>query len=249
MTAEVRLSWGACTDRGRVRKDNQDAFLADQTVFVVADGMGGHSNGGLAAHYAVEAVTPLAGVLGVTAAQVRKRLDEANQRIGAIDPTSRAPAGTTFTGAFVTTEGDVAYWMVVNIGDSRTYLLRDRVMEQVTVDHSEVQELLDAAVITAEQALHHPHRNIITRALGLGGSSREDLWMLPIRAGDRLLVCSDGVTKELSDETLRDFLCAPDDDTVVASGLVAAALAAGGSDNATAVVVTAAAVSGPMTDT
>ncbi|WP_024794444.1 PP2C family protein-serine/threonine phosphatase [Tomitella biformata] len=234
----MRLSWGAFTDRGRVRRDNQDAFLADETVFVVADGMGGHANGGLASRYAVEAVAPLVGMPAVTAAQVHECLRDANERIAAIDPTSRTPAGTTFTGAFATEQGGVPYWMVVNVGDSRTYLLRDRRIGQITVDHSEVQELVDAGVITAAQAVDHPHRNIITRALGLGGSSREDLWMVPMAAGDRLLVCSDGITKELSDETLQEFLRAPDSSDVIASGIATAALAAGGRDNVTVVVVT-----------
>lgn len=238
MSAPARLSWGGYTDRGRVRKDNQDAYLADRTVFIVADGMGGHSNGELAARYAVEAIQPLAGQPEISAEQVDACLNEANQRIAAIDPMSLTPAGTTFTGAFATTQDGVPYWMVVNVGDSRTYLLRDRRLEQITVDHSEVQELLEAGLITAEEAADHPHRNIITRALGLGGSSRADLWMVPIMVGDRLLVCSDGVTKELSDETLWEFLRAPDRSDVVASGIVEAAVEAGGSDNATAVVVT-----------
>ena len=239
VTSPVRLSWGARTDRGHVRPDNQDAFLADQTVFVVADGMGGHANGGLAAQYAVQAVAPLVGLSAVTSTQVHECLVDASERIAAIDPSSPSPAGTTFTGAFVTIDKGVPHWMVVNIGDSRTYLMRDRRMEQLTVDHSEVQELLDAGAITAEQAAGHPHRNIITRALGLEGGSREDVWMVPIRVGDRLLVCSDGITNELSDDLLRDFLRAPDPDDVVASGVVDAALEAGGGDNATAVVVTA----------
>ena len=238
MTTQLQVSWGACTDRGRVRKDNQDAFLADQTVFVVADGMGGHSNGGLAAQYAVEAVAPLVGMPAVTAAQVHESLLNATERIAGIDRTSRTPAGTTFTGVFATAQEGVPCWMVVNVGDSRTYLLRDRRLEQITVDHSEVQELIDAGVITAAEAVDHPHRNIITRALGLGGSSREDLWMLPIAAGDRILACSDGITKEVPDARLQEFLRAPDRSDVVAAGIVAAALEAGGGDNATAVVVT-----------
>lgn len=240
MTARLRLDWGGHTDRGRVREDNQDAFLADQTVFVVADGMGGHSHGALAAQFAVESVAPLVGMPAVTAAHVHQCLVAANERIAAIDPASRTPAGTTFTGVFVTEQDGVPCWMVVNVGDSRTYLLRDGELAQITVDHSEVQELIDTGLITPEQAADHPHRNIITRALGLGGSSREDLWMVPIGAGDRVLVCSDGVTKELPDARLSQFLCAPDGSEVVAAGIVAAALEAGGSDNVTAVVVTVA---------
>lgn len=238
MTAQLRLEWGGRTDRGRVREDNQDAFLADQTVFVVADGMGGHSYGALAAQFAVESVAPLVGMPAVTDTHVHQCLVAANERIASIDPTSRTPAGTTFTGVFATEQDGVPCWLVVNVGDSRTYLLRDRELKQITVDHSEVQELIDAGVITAAEAADHPHRNIITRALGLGGSSREDLWMVPMAAGDRVLVCSDGVTKELPDARLWQFLSAPDRSDVVASGIVSAALEAGGSDNATAVVVT-----------
>lgn len=240
MTAQPVLSWGACTDKGRVRPDNQDAFLADQTVFVVADGMGGHSNGSLAARFAVESMSPLVGIPAVTAAEVRDCLVAANDRISAIDPASRAPAGTTFTGAFATAQHGEPHWLIVNVGDSRTYLLRDGEFTQVTVDHSEVQELMDAGLITAAEAVDHPRRNIITRALGLGGSSRADLWMLPMAPGDRVLVCSDGVTKELPDAQLQQFLAAPDSAEVIAEGVVSAALVAGGNDNATAVVVTVA---------
>lgn len=238
MTAPVGLNWGAHTHRGRVRDDNQDAFIADQTVFIVADGMGGPSNGGLAARYAVEAVAPLVGMPAVTAAQVRECLRAADERIAAIGSPARAPAGTTLTGVFATVQESEPYWMVVNVGDSRTYLLRDRQLRQITVDHSMVQELIDVGAITAEEAVDHPNQHIITRALGLGSRSTADLWMEPILVGDRLLVCSDGVTKEVSDATLQEFLSAPDRSDVVAAGIVAAALSAGGRDNATAVVVT-----------
>ena len=127
--------------------------------------------------------------------------------------------------------------LVFNIGDSRVYRFERNELEQVTIDHSVVQELVDAGVIAAEEAEEHPDSNVITRAVGFHDDPLPDFWCIPLRAGMRLLICSDGLTKELGDERIRLHLAAgmPADET--ASALVDAALAAGGRDNVTVVVV------------
>jgi protein phosphatase len=129
---------------------------------------------------------------------------------------------------------------VVNVGDSRTYRMAGGVLEQVTVDHSEVAELVASGIVPAEEASRHPRRNVVTRVLGGGSSQVEpDVWLLPVSPGDRMLVCSDGLTDELSDARIEAELRAADAAQPAADRLVAAALAAGGHDNITAIVVDA----------
>ncbi len=129
------------------------------------------------------------------------------------------------------------YFAVFNIGDSRVYAFEGGRLHQVTVDHSVVQEMVDAGLITREQAEHHPDSNIITRAVGFGAAPSADYWMLPLAAGVRLLICSDGLTKELSDIDLLAHLAAGLPAGETADLLVKAALAAGGRDNVTTVLV------------
>lgn len=237
MIEGIGIDYGSYSDVGAVRAENQDRALVAPPVFVVADGMGGHRGGAEAAQTVVDELALLAGT-AVTTAQVQDRLQAANDAIAASAPEAFAPPGTTLTGALLTAVDGAPYWMVINVGDSRTYLWRGAALEQITVDHSEVQELVDAGRITAAEAETHPQRNVITRAVGIGPTVQADLWMIPVRPGDRLLACSDGVTKELSGATIAGLLGAPVDSARAAHDLVAAAVAAGGSDNATAVVVT-----------
>jgi protein phosphatase len=144
--------------------------------------------------------------------------------------------GTTATGlaALETAGGD--HLMVFNVGDSRVYRLSGGRLEQLTVDHSEVQELVLAGVITKEQARTHPRRNVVTRALGSDASMMPDHWLLPAIGGDRYLVCSDGLFSELPDEVIRPLLAAGTPQQA-ADALVSAANDAGGRDNVTVVVV------------
>jgi len=126
---------------------------------------------------------------------------------------------------------------VFNIGDSRVYQLRGRTFEQITVDHSVVQELVDSGAITKEQAEQHPDSNVITRAIGFNEVPAPDLWMIPVTEGLRLMVCSDGLTKELSDEDIRLHLADGKPSKETARGLVDAALGRGGRDNVTVLVI------------
>jgi protein phosphatase len=131
------------------------------------------------------------------------------------------------------------YWLVVNIGDSRTYRLSQGRFEQISVDHSEVQELVDAGEITAQEATVHPRRHVVTRALGTGDETEADYWLLPVEEGDRVLVCSDGLTGEVADDAILRILSSVADPQEAVDALIQAALRSGGRDNITAIVVDA----------
>src|SRR5690606_38000217 len=146
-------------------------------------------------------------------------------------------AGTTVSGVVLAEVAGEPYWIVVNLGASRTYRLARGVLEQISVDHSEVQELIDAGTVTRAQAAHHPRRHVVTRAIGAAGGIDVDYWLLPVSRGDRMLVCSDGLTGELSDHDVTTTLLAESDPQAAAERLVAQAVRAGGRDNVTVVVV------------
>jgi PPM family protein phosphatase len=230
----IRFSHGAATSVGRVRQVNEDSFLALPPLFVVADGMGGHGAGNVASRIAIEEMTACAALRPLFAEAVLTALEHANRHIIERDEANRM--GTTATGlaGLETAGGD--HLMVFNIGDSRVYRLSGGRLEQVTVDHSEVQELVLAGVITPEQARTHPRRNIVTRALGSDPVLHADHWLLPAIGGDRYLVCSDGLFNEVPDDVIRALLGAGAPQQA-ADALVAAANEAGGHDNVTAVIV------------
>jgi protein phosphatase len=249
---QVELHHGAATDVGRVREANEDAYLADPPVFVVADGMGGHDRGDVASRIVVEEFARLA-VDGYDARRgaeaVAATLQAVQDRILAFDAEQRAggagdgfSAGTTAVVALLVGSGSGPVWLLANVGDSRAYRFSDGELEQVSVDHSVVQELVDSGQITAADAAVHPSRNVITRALGgsalPGGVSGEaDYFLLPLAAAERLLLCSDGVSGMLEHEQIRSILERWEDPRDAADHVVAAAVEAGGHDNATAVVV------------
>jgi PPM family protein phosphatase len=230
----IRFRHGAATSVGRVRKVNEDSLLAVPPLFVVADGMGGHGAGNVASRIAIEEMTSCAALRPLFAEAFLTALEHANRHIIERDEANRM--GTTATGlaGLETAGGD--HLMVFNIGDSRVYRLSGGRLEQITVDHSEVQELVLAGVITPEQARTHPRRNIVTRALGSDPVLHADHWLLPATGGDRYLVCSDGLFGEVTDEVIHRLLSAGGPQQA-ADALVAAANEAGGHDNVTAVVV------------
>lgn len=234
-----RLRIGSATDTGRVRDHNEDALLAEGSVLVVADGMGGHAAGEVASGIAVETMRELVARDELTPDDVTGQILRANQRI--LDSVRAHPQqrgmGTTVTGLVLVTHEGRAQWAVVNVGDSRVYRLVGEGLTRVTVDHSEVQELIDAGVITPAQAEVHPARNIVTRSLGAPLRHRPDIWLVPPTPGERFLACSDGLTNELTDEQLREILQAHPDPRAAADELVRAAVAAGGKDNVSVVVV------------
>ncbi|GHJ59025.1 serine/threonine protein phosphatase [Nocardioides sp. OK12] len=243
---QVELHHGASTDVGLVREVNEDAFLAAPPVFVVADGMGGHDGGDVAsaivveefAHLADEGYDPQRGAEAVarTLETCRRRIDAygAEQRAGGQGGFS---AGTTAVVALLVEDDGQPKWLLANLGDSRIYRFNDGRLDQVSVDHSVVQELVDAGAITAEAAAHHPERHVITRALGTSETSEADYFLLPLPAVERLVLCSDGVSGMIDDDEMAGILDGAADPRDAADTMIAAALAAGGRDNATVVVV------------
>jgi serine/threonine protein phosphatase PrpC len=230
----IRFSHGAATSAGRVRRVNEDSYLAAPPLFVVADGMGGHGAGNVASRIAIEEMTACVALRPLFAQAVLTALEHANRHIIERDQANRM--GTTVVGlaALETAGGDQL--MVFNVGDSRVYRLAGNRIEQLTVDHSEVQELVLAGVITREQARTHPRRNIVTRALGADVTLRADHWLRPAIAGERYLICSDGLFGELPDEVILALL-AVGSPQQAADALVSAANDAGGRDNVTVVIV------------
>ncbi|WP_113719405.1 PP2C family protein-serine/threonine phosphatase [Arthrobacter dokdonensis] len=236
----VTLSYAFGTDRGLRRELNEDAFLAADPIFAVADGMGGHEAGEVASRECISVLSQqevlAAGSRSATAVDVQLALRQADARIREL---SQARAGTTVTGVVLVEERGVPYWLVFNVGDSRTYRLSQGRFSQISVDHSEVQELVDGGFITPAEALVHPRRHVVTRALGTGPDTEADYWLLPVEDGDRILVCSDGLTGEVDDEGIRRALSALDRPQDVVDSLIQAALRSGGRDNVTLVVVDA----------
>lgn len=235
-----RLSYGYGTDRGLRRELNEDSFIASDPVFAVADGMGGHEAGEIASGLCVRTLGSMpqlaAGVRTASAADLQRCLLEADRRIRSA---TGARAGTTLSGVVVVQQMGIPYWLVMNIGDSRTYRLSQGEFTQISVDHSEVQELVDSGDITAEQAAVHPRRHVVTRALGTGDETEADFWLMPIEEGDRILVCSDGLNGELGDEHLFRILSTVAHPQDAVDALIQAALRNGGRDNVTVVVIDA----------
>jgi len=246
----VRFHVAGHSDRGAVRRINEDSFLIAAPLFVVADGMGGHAFGDRASQAAVAA---FAGAIEegrpANAQAVIDTIRVANDAVlGLADQNDGALSGTTLTGvAFVDIGStDNYHWMAFNVGDSRTYSWDGRSLAQVSVDHSAVQELVDLGQLTKLEAEHHPNRNVVTRALGADDIVDADIWLLPARARQTFLLCSDGLTKELSDDEIARIIVFHDAEQLresdslpmsLAERLVNAAIAAGGSDNVTVVVV------------
>jgi PPM family protein phosphatase len=250
---QVELHHGARSDVGLVREVNEDAYLASPPVFVVADGMGGHDGGDVASRIVVEEFGRLAASgydpargaeqVAATLAECQRLVADYGARQVARGR-ARGYAGTTVAGA-VLVDDDGPQWLLVNLGDSRIYRLTDQRLEQVSVDHSVVQELVDAGTITREQAAHHPERHVITRALGGPQAAEADYFLLPLAATGRVLLCSDGISGMIADDEIEAVLLATRDPGDAADQLVERALAAGGQDNATAVVVDVVGWSGP----
>ncbi|HZC74915.1 MAG TPA: Stp1/IreP family PP2C-type Ser/Thr phosphatase [Gaiellaceae bacterium] len=224
----------AKSDTGRQRRENEDSALAQAPVFVVADGMGGAQAGEVASQLAASALEgggsgALEGTKGIDAL-----IQEANRQIfdrASIDP-SASGMGTTMTVALV--EGMTV--AIGHVGDSRAYLVRGEQMEQVTEDHSLVNELLKTGKLSEEEAHVHPQRSVITRAVGTDPDVDVDGFTIEAEEGDIFLICSDGLSDMVEDEEILELVHANRDDLDKAvKALVAAANRGGGEDNITAV--------------
>jgi protein phosphatase len=242
----LEVHHGAATDVGLVRQVNEDSHLSAPPVWVVADGMGGHDGGDVASRIVVEEFAGLsesrydphraAEVVSATLARCQERIAaySADQRAGG---QQHFHSGTTAVVAVLVEASHGPQWLLANLGDSRAYRFFDGTLSQVSVDHSVVQELVDAGSITAEDAASHPDRNVVTRALGGASSVEPDFFHLTVPAGMRLLLCSDGVSGMLEQEQMASILDATPDPRDAAERLVLAAVAEGGRDNATAIVI------------
>jgi protein phosphatase len=208
-------------------------------VFIVADGMGGHAAGDVASRLAIQQFEPLVGCTVLAIHEVMATLEQINNSILAkIDQdATKAGMGTTLTGMLLVQVGGIDHWVVFNIGDSRVYRITDHTLHQVTTDHSEVQELVAAGKLSPLEAKTYPHRNIITRALGSLPAPQVDTWIFPTSNIDRFIICSDGLTNEVDDQSILALSDLLDDPQELADSLVDAANRAGGHDNITVIVV------------
>ena len=232
------LRSGAASDVGRVRRNNQDHYLDDEPLFAVADGMGGAAGGEEASQTAVAALKatfeahPTADGLADAVRNANRAVwEKARSR-----PDLRG-MGTTMTAVALVEEDGDEVLAIVNVGDSRVYLLRDGVLEQLTEDHSVPEELRRAGRLTPEEAAHHPQRNVLTRALGIDLDVEVDCNRVTPYRGDRLLLASDGLFNEVDHDGIASVARRQRDPDKAAAELVKLACEGGGNDNVTVVVV------------
>ena len=232
------LRSGSATDTGLVRSVNQDLAVETPTLFAVADGMGGHAGGEVASRLAVDA---LAAAFGrqPTGAGLSDAVTDANSVVWqhSLDNPELRGMGTTLTAVALVNEDGHDVLALVNVGDSRCYRFHDGEIAQITTDHSLAEEMVRSGEMTSAEAAVHPHRHIVTRALGVSADVSVDLWRIQPVRGDRFLLCSDGLTNELTTEQISEVLSSVTDPGKAAELLVQAARTHGGSDNITAVVV------------
>jgi protein phosphatase len=238
----MRLVFAAATDVGRMRTNNEDSYLSSQPVAAVADGMGGHSAGEVASAIAIEELTALRDRgpwENETAAtdDLKQAILRANRRIREMAAGDRKLNGMGTTLVALLEDGDMVH--VANVGDSRGYLLRQGELSQVTVDHSLVQELVDDGRLSPEDAERHPQRSVITRALGIDPEVEFDLFTYKLQVGDRLLLCSDGLSDVVEPAQIRKVLLRVPSAQRAARELVTVANEQGGPDNITVIVVDA----------
>lgn len=231
------LRWGATTHAGRRRPANEDAFHAERGVYFVADGMGGHEAGAQASATAVAVLCSLGETESASEADLHAAVSDAHRAVSSIATRPGRNAGTTVSGAVVVQRDGVPCWLVANVGDSRTYRFSDGKLSQVTTDHSLVQEMVAAGEVSPEEARTYARRHVITRALGGMVEPEPDCWYLPIVPGERLMICSDGLTEEVTPEAIAQVLSEQPHPQLAADQLVNCALLAGGRDNITVLVV------------
>lgn len=234
---EIELSWHAITDVGSRRETNEDSYTVNPPLFAVADGMGGHAAGDLASQSVAKRLYEKAETGNTGRNSINDALESAvgdiNEKVGEED----LSAGTTVTGVTFGDDAESPVWDVFNIGDSRVYQCFRGSLTKITADHSIVQHLIDTGSITEDEAESHPHSNVITRAVGLNEDPIPDYVQLALIPGQRLLICSDGLTKEITDVGIQHFLTAAETVQEAAEILVEQALLNAGRDNVTVIVV------------
>lgn len=228
------LSWGARSDVGLVRAHNEDSFVVKAPLFAVCDGMGGHAAGEVASGIAVQTISERAPehtdeiLLGAAVEAANAAVMEAVE-----NGVGKAGMGCTATCALIENN----QMAIAHVGDSRIYLLHAGTLVRITRDHSYVEELVDAGEITADEARVHPSRSIITRALGSDPDMYADHFTLDVSTGDRVILCSDGLSSMVSDKDIEELAVSSVTPQSAADTLVSAALTAGGHDNVTVIVV------------
>ncbi len=230
----TQLMWGARSDVGCVRSHNEDSYLVQSPLFCVCDGMGGHAAGEVASSIAAETIAKTA-PRAADPSLLASAIEAANAAVieAAVNGMGKPGMGCTATAAYI--EGTVM--AIAHVGDSRAYLLHEGSLIRVTRDHSYVEELVDAGEITADEARVHPNRSVITRALGSDPAMYADHFSLNVEEGDRLILCSDGLSSMISDGEIESIAVQSSTAQICTDNLVDAALAAGGGDNVTVIVV------------
>ncbi|HSJ45023.1 MAG TPA: Stp1/IreP family PP2C-type Ser/Thr phosphatase [Euzebyales bacterium] len=239
----MRLSSAAGSHVGLIRPQNEDSYLCEPPLYVVADGLGGHAAGEVASALVVERLGELRFDEDTTADAAQHALTEAvrdaNRRIhhSAAEDPQHAGMGTTVTAAVAVGET----LCFAHVGDSRGYLLRGDGLSQITEDHTPVQRAVRAGVISAEEALHHPSRHVLAQAVGLDVDVEIDTPRVDLQPGDRVVLCTDGMTDPIPDADIPGVIGDADTPEAVVEALITAALQRGGPDNVTIVVIDVAA--------
>ena len=226
-------SFGSRTDIGCLRDHNEDSLVVTPPLFAVADGMGGHAAGEVASEIAVRVLSELAPEHPDGEA-LGRAIEEANRAViqAAREGRGRQGMGTTMTAAML--EGERL--VIAQVGDSCAYLLHQGKLQQLTRDHSLMADMIEAGQLTPEEARTHPQRSVITRALGSDAHLHPDIYEINVETGDRLLICSDGLSGMIFDDQIENTLRRVQDPQRCASQLVNEAIAAGGHDNVTVIV-------------
>jgi serine/threonine protein phosphatase PrpC len=235
----VDLSSAAGTNVGLIRPQNEDSYHCKHPLYVVADGLGGHAAGEVASALVVDRLRQITVAEDATAEQAQQDLAEAvrdaNRHIhrSATEDPEHAGMGTTVTAAVCV--GDKLGF--AHVGDSRAYLFREGKLEQVTEDHTPVQRAVRAGVISAEEALRHPSRHVLAQAVGLDIDVDVDTPVVELQSGDRIVLCTDGLTDPLPDADMQRLLPGFKTPKAAVNGLIKAALNGGGPDNVTLIVI------------
>ena len=249
------VQWAATTHPGIRRTSNEDAFCSrpDLGLFIVADGMGGHVAGEVASKIAVDAIEafivetasdgsgltwphPVDPALGVDGSRLKSAFHLANRRLADEVAAAVDLRGMATTASTVLLKDDTSA-MLAHVGDSRIYLFRDNELERMTNDHSWVEEQMRAGLLSALEARQHPWRNVVTRALSGGEDPEVDVKAVELQPGDRLLLCSDGLSSVVPDERIEEIMRAVPVPTEACQALVDEANGAGGPDNVTTLIL------------
>lgn len=231
----MRPHVAAKSDVGRVRDGNEDSYLLQEPYFAVADGMGGHAAGDVASRTAVQTLSERIANGTADPDGLERAVKEANAAIfekATADPSLHG-MGTTCTLALV----DDGTIHLAHVGDSRAYLMRGDELTLLTEDHTLVGRMVKEGRLKPEEAERHPQRSIITRVLGVDSDVEVDLLTVPVQKGDRVLLCSDGLTSMIDAGAIRDILSRNEDPDAAVEELIASANEAGGEDNITAVLL------------